>query len=210
MLPIVLGAVAVAAVLGLIGGVVWGLASSGGNAAPPVPLPSQSSASASPTLTSASPTPTLTSASPTPTFTSASPSASASKSPTASASPTISKSPTASPTTSASPTATGIPAYTVDVTSSANWVFNNYTVVAGTGNHLWLNGYIANASATTRSGSFTVYVYKNAVYIGTVTGSLTAQVHTPAGGRGTAITLKSSTALYVSGPTKGFIFVAAP
>lgn len=192
-LPIILGALAVAAVLGLIGGVVWGMSSSGsgGGAGAPTPLPSQSSPTASPTTASPTPTPTLSTTTPAPTLTTAT--------------PTLTPTPT---TTSPSPTPTtpsGIPpAPASSVLSSNGWDLNNYTFKQVNGK-FGMTAYVANRSATPRSATFVIYIYISGKYVGNLTGSI-GLTPTTTSGPGTPITF-TSVYPYQTG-TKVLLFTA--
>jgi hypothetical protein len=187
--PIIIGAIAVAAVLGLIGGVVWGLASSGN----PAPTPSTSPI---PTATSASPTPTT--ASPTPTTASASPSPTTASPTTASASPT----PTTTPTTPG-----GVPpAPATDQLNSNQWSLNHYQFV-NVGGNFGMTANVANQAIKPRSGHFTVYLYVSGTYVGTLFASVTNELPSLVGS-GTPVTFTSNDKYAQGG--KVVLFVASP
>jgi hypothetical protein len=189
--PIILGAIAVAAVLGLIGGVVWGLASSGNPTPSPSASPIPTTTSATPTTASATPTPTTTSASPTPTTTSASPTST-----------------TASPTPTATPTTPGgvPPAPATDQLNSNQWSLNHYQFV-NVGGNFGMTANVANQAIKPRSGHFTVYLYVSGKYVGTLFASVTNELPSLVGS-GTPVTFTSNDKYAQGG--KVVLFVASP
>lgn len=152
---IIVVALAVATVLGLIVGAVWGQS---GDHAAPTPAPT----TVSPSPTTASPAPTDTA---TPTPTGATPT-----SPT----PTGSTSTSSSPTNSPGPTPTGSapPAPATTTTVADGWRLGPWRITT-TGGTLGVDTTCRNTATGTRSANLVLYVYVNGTLIATTTATVT-------------------------------------